>query len=67
MPMTDGHISDGRRIRAFTLVEMIVVMVVVGVVESSTIPRYAGFDALRHPIDPRVRYAPRRLVEVHEV
>ena len=32
MSMANGHISDGRRIRAFTLVEVIVVMVIVGVV-----------------------------------
>lgn len=31
MSMTDGHLSDGRRIRAFTVVEVIVVMVIVGV------------------------------------
>lgn len=47
MSRTNKHISDGRRTRAFTLVEAVVVLVIVGVLSAIALPRYAGFDSHR--------------------
>ncbi|MCH8244130.1 MAG: prepilin-type N-terminal cleavage/methylation domain-containing protein [Planctomycetes bacterium] len=57
MSMTDGHLSDGRRIRAFTLVEVIVVLSVIGVLAAISMPGYAEFNTHR-----RIRLVARKIV-----
>lgn len=47
MSMADGHLPFGRRKRAFTLVEGIVVIVIVGVLATISLPRFAGFYSHR--------------------
>lgn len=47
MSMSNGHRSDGRRARAFTLVEVIVVLVIIGVLAAISLPRFAAFYSHR--------------------